>query len=351
MNYNKIQIHKTEFDDNYILLYDNQTLSVGYIVKIIVEYLQKGIIDSTIIKEKLFLKNSLEIKITEIDSVIEKISAFINNKNKHSFTKLFKIFNPSIINLNRFNFLFNKSTFYILLFISFLVNMIFTYKLYKQALNSKSYIIWLFLVLIILFLHELGHAISANKFNIRCDEIGFGIYLIFPVLYINIGESWKLEKNKRIIINLSGIYFQLIIGVFIGIFAVFLKSTLLSHLFYTNLTILLINFNPLIKFDGYWVLADIMDVKDLSKKADETLKKIKRFEFTKLKIWIVIYSIFRTLFFVYIIYFLLNSLIKILLKLFKFEELSTYQYLLVIIIITVLIKKIKNELKTRKSTI
>ncbi|MCB6232205.1 hypothetical protein LIS90_13215 [Flavobacterium psychrophilum] len=351
MNYNKIQIHKTEFDDNYILIYDNQTLSVGYIVKIIVEYLQDGIIDSMIIKEKLFFKNSLEININEIDIIVEKISVFINNKNKHSFTKLFKIFNPSIINLNRLNFLFTSKIFYVLFLITLLINITFTYKITKHQVNNDSHIIWLILTLLILFLHELGHAISANKFNIKCDEIGLGLYLIFPVLYINLGESWKLEKNKRIIINLSGIYFQLIIGAIIGFLAVFHITTLFSHLFYTNLTVLLLNFNPLIKFDGYWVLADIMNIKDLSKKADETLKKIKHLEFSKLKNWLIIYTLFRTLFFLYIIYFLFNSIIKILLKLYKFEELSNYQYFLVIIIIAVLLKKIKNELKTRKSRI
>ena len=56
MNYNSISLHKTEFDENYILLYDNQTLSVGYIVKIILEYLQKNISHDKISNHKTLLK-------------------------------------------------------------------------------------------------------------------------------------------------------------------------------------------------------------------------------------------------------------------------------------------------------
>ena len=43
MKYTDIQIYKTEFDDNYLLLYDNRTLLVGFIVKEILEFLQSGI--------------------------------------------------------------------------------------------------------------------------------------------------------------------------------------------------------------------------------------------------------------------------------------------------------------------
>lgn len=346
MNYNCISLHKTEFDENYILLYDNQTLSVGYIVKIILEYLQKNILEPNIIRKKILLEENLDIDIYDIKIVIEKINTFLRKKNNQSFTKIIKIFNPSLINLKTFDYLFNHNIFYILFSFTFFINMIFTNLIINQPLNSKHYIYWLLLTFLILFIHEMGHAISANKFNVKCNEIGLGIYLIFPVLYVNIGESWKLKRHKRIIINLSGIYFQLIIGVFIGFIAFFFKYSLLSHLFFTNLTILLLNLNPLIKFDGYWVLSDLMDTKNLSKKADEALKKIKKFDFSFLKMWIIFYSLLRTLFFLYIIYFLIQLLIQVFYKIIRHEQLTNYQYLIILIIFTVIIKKIKNGFKT-----
>ena len=346
MNYNSISLHKTEFDENYILLYDNQTLSVGYIVKIILEYLQKNILDPNTIQKKILLEKDIDIDIYDIKNVIDKINIFLSKKNNKSFTKILTIFNPSLINLKAFYFLFNQNIFYILFSFTFFINIIFTNLIINQPLNSKHYIYWLLLTFFILFIHEMGHAISANKFNVKCNEIGLGIYLIFPVLYINIGESWKLKKHKRVIINLAGIYFQLIIGVIIGLTAFSSKYSLLSHLFFTNLTILILNLNPLIKFDGYWVLSDLMDTKNLSKKADETLKKIKKLDFSFLKMWLIFYSLLRTLFFLYIFYFLIKLLIQVFYKIISDEQLTNYQYLIILIIFTVIIKKIKNGFKT-----
>ena len=86
-------------------------------------------------------------------------------------------------------------------------------------------------------------------------------------MFSDVSECWRLTKHKRIIVDLGGIYFQIIFAnICLLIYLVlsvpdFLYATLFS------LSIGLINLNPFIKMDGYWLLSDILDIKNLKSKA------------------------------------------------------------------------------------
>ena len=247
------------------------------------------------------------------------------------------------MNFGSLNFLFSTKIFYSLLLITLFLNLFFSVFLNNKFLNTKESVIWFVCLLLILFLHEIGHSISAKKFGIKCNEIGFGTYLIFPVFYVNLGESWKLERSKRIIINLSGIYFQLIIGTGLIILNYFVENKIIIHLFFSNLIIILINLNPFIKFDGYWILSDVIDVKNLSKKSNGIIKNFLIFnmDFVKNKFWIYIYSILKLFFLAFIFLYVLTIIYKIVSKIFANIPLSAYDYLLVIILLTIIFKKYK----------
>ena len=203
MKYTDIQIHKTEFDDDFLLLYDNRTLLVGFIVKEILEYLQKGVQSVDEISENLYNKHNLTIDSNSISITKEKIDVFFSQKTSNNFIRIFKLLNPNKINFKYLEFLFFNKVFYSIFFVTLLLNTYFAFFLKNSLLNTQETIIWLLYTLLILFLHEIGHSVSAQKFNVNSKEIGVGIYLIFPVFYINLGESWKLEKSKRIIIVLN----------------------------------------------------------------------------------------------------------------------------------------------------
>ncbi|MEL7162822.1 MAG: hypothetical protein AAFN92_18840, partial [Bacteroidota bacterium] len=63
----------------------------------------------------------------------------------------------------------------------------------------------------VLLFHELGHAASAYRFGVKPKKIGAGFYLVFPVLFADITEAWKLNRNRRLIVNMAGIYLQLLV--------------------------------------------------------------------------------------------------------------------------------------------
>lgn len=112
-------------------------------------------------------------------------------------------------------------------------------------------------------IHELGHLSAAKRFNCEIDRINVGAYLIFPVFYVNMSNTWKLSARQRIVVNLGGMYFQFIYTIALLLFAQYSASPLVLYAFYTSLYIILVNLNPFLKFDGYWVYGDYFDIINL----------------------------------------------------------------------------------------
>jgi putative peptide zinc metalloprotease protein len=183
-------------------------------------------------------------------------------------------------------------------------------------------------------------------------EIGFGFYHFFPVFYVNLNESWRLKKDKRTIINLSGIYIQLIIGMFLTVFMVFFnENRLLLSIFKTNFYIILLNLNPFLKFDGYWVLSDLLEENNLLKTSNNLIKeKFKLKAINKFEDFIItIYTILRITFIAFIVLFVIKRIINIHTKYTDQSELSIdegiFILLLVLYIFRILFNKLKKYLK------
>lgn len=89
----------------------------------------------------------------------------------------------------------------------------------------------LLLLLLSSFVHEIGHASACRHFGVKHGGIGFGLYLTFPVFYTDVSEIWKLKRTERIVVNMAGVYFQLIL--LIPFFLIyFLHITILLNGFY-----------------------------------------------------------------------------------------------------------------------
>jgi putative peptide zinc metalloprotease protein len=123
----------------------------------------------------------------------------------------------------------------------------------------------------ILLFHELGHASSAYHFGVKPKKVGGGFYLAFPVLFADITEAWKLSRSQRVIVNLAGIYFQLLINLVL-IYCVYNTSNfesvrLLRYLMILNISTMILNLNFVLKFDGYWVYSDLFKLPNLSQQS------------------------------------------------------------------------------------
>jgi putative peptide zinc metalloprotease protein len=116
-------------------------------------------------------------------------------------------------------------------------------------------------------LHELGHATACKHFNIKPGAIGFGFYLISPVFYADVSNAWKLGHTKRIVINVAGMYFQLLLSMIMLVLYSLFKNEWLLYASFANTLATLPNLNPFVRYDGYWILSDSLGIPNLMEKA------------------------------------------------------------------------------------
>lgn len=117
--------------------------------------------------------------------------------------------------------------------------------------------------------HEFGHAVVAKKCGCRVPTMGLAFLVMWPVAYTDVTESWKLDSNKkRLYIASAGILTELIVAAWAIFLWGFLPDGALKNvLFFLGTTsivaTLVINASPFMRFDGYFLLCDILGMPNL----------------------------------------------------------------------------------------
>ncbi|MGE3407541.1 MAG: HlyD family efflux transporter periplasmic adaptor subunit [Pirellulales bacterium] len=127
--------------------------------------------------------------------------------------------------------------------------------------------------------HELGHAFACKHFRGECHEIGVLLLVFSPCLYCNVSDSWMLpSKWQRIAIGAAGMCVELVIASVATFVWWYSQPGLLHHLclstmFVCSVTTVLFNINPLLRYDGYYMLADYLEIPNLRQKSSEILQR------------------------------------------------------------------------------
>jgi len=123
------------------------------------------------------------------------------------------------------------------------------------------------LILLGFLVHEFGHVAAACHYGAPPRTMGVGLYLARPVLFVDLTDCWALSRASRVMIDLGGVYFQsLYVLVLFAASLVRDSYSLRMACVMSSLTIL-INMNPFLRMDGYWVMTDWLGVVNLSKKS------------------------------------------------------------------------------------
>jgi putative peptide zinc metalloprotease protein len=111
--------------------------------------------------------------------------------------------------------------------------------------------------------HEFGHATACRYGGGKPGTIGAGVYMFFPAFYTDVTDSYRLTRRARLRVDLGGVYFNTIwiVGAAIA-YRFYPYPPALVILAFSNLTIIQ-QLLPVVRFDGYWVLSDIVGVPDL----------------------------------------------------------------------------------------
>ncbi|HEY2520665.1 MAG TPA: hypothetical protein VGJ19_11170 [Streptosporangiaceae bacterium] len=111
--------------------------------------------------------------------------------------------------------------------------------------------------------HECGHASGCRCGGARTGVIGFGIYLVWPAFFTNVTDSYRLSRAGRLRTDLGGLYFNLIFMlVLAGVYAATSDELLLLVIAVTHLE-MLEQLLPFARYDGYFILSDLVGVPDL----------------------------------------------------------------------------------------
>ncbi|OYW12037.1 MAG: hypothetical protein B7Z55_18650, partial [Planctomycetales bacterium 12-60-4] len=128
-------------------------------------------------------------------------------------------------------------------------------------------------------LHELGHGISCKRAGGEVRELGV-LFLVFtPCLYCNVSDAWLLPSRwQRMAISAAGMWVEVVLAsacvwLWWGSTPGWFHSTCLQIVFISGVSTLLFNANPLLRYDGYFLLSDLCGVANLQQRSFQELSR------------------------------------------------------------------------------
>ncbi len=150
---------------------------------------------------------------------------------------------------------------------------------FVNTLNFQGVIRYSLAVIIIKCIHEFCHAYTAKAYGIRVRRFGIAFIFFFPRLFTDLTDSWRLSsRRQRFMIDCAGIFSEIIIG---GVAALLWANagpgavrSICYYIFTVSiLNTALVNGNPFIKYDGYFILCDILGLDNLQSRSNEIIKR------------------------------------------------------------------------------
>ena len=165
-------------------------------------------------------------------------------------------------------------------FVALVIDMILTGHLSTSvaALINRPQLtlVLLGLVLVSMVFHEMGHASACRYGGATPGEIGGGLYLMWPALYTNVTDAYRLGRSGRVRTDLGGIYFNAVFCVVLGAIYQITGYPPLILAVATTAILMLEQLLPFVRFDGYWIVSDLAGVPDLFPRFGGALHRLTR---------------------------------------------------------------------------
>lgn len=223
--------------------------------------------------------------------------------------------------------LFHRPVFIILSTTAFAILLLVLPRLraFELAKTIQMGYVWLItyaLITIGVIFHELGHASACRHYGCLHGPVGFGLYLVFPVFFVDINDAWRLPRSQRAMIDIGGVYFQFVTTIILFFGYILTDWQILLVTMFLTYLLIFTNLNPLFKYDGYWLLSDLAGIPNLRKRATELLKQLFKkeirttYQLSQIPPWVKAilfgYTGLSNLFFLYFGYTLANCLSRLL---------------------------------------
>jgi putative peptide zinc metalloprotease protein len=141
--------------------------------------------------------------------------------------------------------------------------------------------IWLIAAIVgVKILHELGHALACKHFGGEVHELGVMLLAFVPCLYCDVTDSWRMaSKWQRIVVSAAGMLVELMLASLATIIWWHSDGGLISLIALDVMVIstvhtLAVNGNPLLRYDGYYILSDLVESPNLWQRSREVLNNL-----------------------------------------------------------------------------
>jgi len=135
---------------------------------------------------------------------------------------------------------------------------------------------WFWALLVFLVtktIHELGHGLVCKRFGGVVPEVGIMLLVLFPAPFVDATSAWNLpSKWKRLLVGAAGMMFELAIAgaaILVWVHQIeagqtgLVRQIAYNTIFLASITTLLFNANPLLRFDGYYMLSDVLEIPNM----------------------------------------------------------------------------------------
>ena len=151
------------------------------------------------------------------------------------------------------------------------------HRVYSSSAGAFSSDTWLWLLLtwfVLKVIHETAHGIACRRYGGEVPEFGVLFLLFAPMAFVNVTSMWRFSNRwQRMVVSAAGMYIEL----WVAFFAIIvwsqtdgmIASIAFSIMVMSSVTTILFNANPLMRFDGYFLLSDFLAIPNLYGKSSQ----------------------------------------------------------------------------------
>ena len=142
-----------------------------------------------------------------------------------------------------------------------------------RMLTPRAFLYYAVAVTFSKIVHEFAHAYAARRYGVRVPTMGVAFLVLWPFLYTDTSEIWKLaDRRKQLVIAAAGMGAELVLAVFSTLLWALApeggaKNILFVLASTTWVVTLAINMSPFMRFDGYFVLSDLLGFPNLHERS------------------------------------------------------------------------------------
>ena len=150
-----------------------------------------------------------------------------------------------------------------------------------QGVLAPGNLFWLYAALVFVkTLHEFGHAVVCRRYGGEVHTMGVMFLIFTPLPFVDATSSWAFRSHwHRTLVGAAG----MLVEIFVASLAVFVwaksgqgtvHSLAYNVMFIASVSTVLFNANPLLRFDGYYILSDLLDIPNLSSRSMNHLRHL-----------------------------------------------------------------------------